>query len=125
MLDWTMTKKTNPSRRFYLREVRRRAGLTQEQLAELCGTTKGVISQLETGHTRYHEDWIEKLAEALSITPAVLLTEPSEKPDASLQRLLKTWVDIPARQREALAALAESFRENQPDEKGLQIYNSV
>ena len=120
-----MTKKTNPSRRFYLREVRRRAGLTQEQLAELCGTTKGVISQLETGHTRYHEDWIEKLAEALSITPAVLLTEPSEKPDASLQRLLKTWVDIPARQREALATLAESFRENQPDEKGLQIYNSV
>lgn len=112
-----MTKKTDLSRRFYLREVRRAAGLTQEQLAEMCGTTKGVISQLETGHTRYHEDWVEKIAAALMIMPAALLTDPACKPDVSLQRLLKAWVDIPARQREALATLAESFRENEAAQK--------
>lgn len=106
-----MTKNADPGRRFYLRQARNAAGLTQEQLAERCGTTKGVISQLETGHTRYHEDWIEKLSSALQIEPAALFQAAPLPLDSQLRRVREAWPAIPQRNREALAALAESFRD--------------
>ena len=60
----------------YLREWRKYRGLTQEALAELLDTGKAVISRLETGQQRYHQDWIEALAKALDIDPVDLFRPP-------------------------------------------------
>jgi DNA-binding XRE family transcriptional regulator len=40
-----MTKSLNKNRRFYLRERRQAAGMTQAELAEACGTTKGTLTK--------------------------------------------------------------------------------
>lgn len=59
--------------RHYVREWRKYRGLTQERLAERTPFTTGAISQLETGRTKYTQDMLEALAEALQCTPADLL----------------------------------------------------
>lgn len=109
-----MTKKLKPGRGFYLRQRRAAAGMSQEELAAAVGTTKSVISELETGVKRYNEDWINKFAEALGITPADLLIPPGAMPpgaskDERLKAILKAWQDMPDYQREALAHVAASF----------------
>jgi len=109
-----MVKPINPSRRFYLRERRNHAGMTQQALADAMGTTKGVISQLETGFTRYNEDWITKAAEVLRIEPADLLTPLEALPlavkmDALLSEIVGAWPLINGSNRVTLASLAHSL----------------
>jgi ribosome-binding protein aMBF1 (putative translation factor) len=47
--------------------IMRRAqlGLTQQEIAERMGTTKSVISRIESGHHRTSTDTLRRLAEAL------------------------------------------------------------
>lgn len=55
--------------------LRKRAGLSQEELAERAGIGKITISRLERGaNARY--DTIDKLAEALGTTRARLIKKP-------------------------------------------------
>lgn len=56
-----------------LREARRKAQLTQDQLAELSGVDQSTISDLETGrNTDPRLSTLTRLAEALGITPSDL-----------------------------------------------------
>lgn len=109
-----MTNPIDPARRFYLRELRIRAGMTQEQLADAIGTSKGLVSQMETGAHRYNEGWVDKIAAVLGIEPADLLTPPgavsiSTLADPRLTSIVAVWPHIPERQREAIANLARTF----------------
>lgn len=63
----------------YLKEWRKLRGMTQEAVAEALQTEKGTISKLERGLQRYHQEWLEALAELFDISPADLL-QPPEKP---------------------------------------------
>lgn len=62
--------------RWYLREWRKKKGLSQEQLANRLDTNKGQISKLERGDQRMNDDWIAGLANALDIEPGDLLRDP-------------------------------------------------
>jgi transcriptional regulator with XRE-family HTH domain len=65
--------------RNYLREWRRFKGMTQEQLAEKVGTTKAVISLLESEQRPLSSKWLRKLADALKTTPGRILDiDPTE-----------------------------------------------
>lgn len=88
--------------------------MTQEQLADAIGTSKGLVSQMETGSHRYNEGWIEKIAAVLGIEPADLLTPPgavsvSTLADPRLAAIVAAWPHIPERQRDAIANLAGTF----------------
>lgn len=56
-----------------LRELRQAAGLSQEKLAELAGTSQPQINKLEAGQRKMTVDWAVKLAKPLGVEPAVLL----------------------------------------------------
>ncbi|PWC81216.1 transcriptional regulator [Azospirillum sp. TSH100] len=56
-----------------MRELRQAAGLSQEKLAELAGTSQPQINKLETGQRKMTVDWAVKLAGPLGVEPAVLL----------------------------------------------------
>jgi DNA-binding Xre family transcriptional regulator len=57
-----------------------RDGMTQEELAERAGVTHGLISQLETGKTRYGQETLEALAEVLNCKPAdILNVDPTKE----------------------------------------------
>jgi phage repressor protein C with HTH and peptisase S24 domain len=55
-----------------LREARERRGLTQQQLAEMAGTSQPQIDRLETGKRRLTIDWVVRLAPLLGVTPVDL-----------------------------------------------------
>jgi transcriptional regulator with XRE-family HTH domain len=55
-----------------LRSARISKGLTQQQLAELAGTTQSVVSRIESG-ARTSVDLAPKLAEALGVSVMQLL----------------------------------------------------
>ncbi|HEU5382135.1 MAG TPA: helix-turn-helix transcriptional regulator [Ktedonobacteraceae bacterium] len=68
-----------------LAALRKRAGLSQEDLARQSGVGIATISRIERGANAYY-DTIEKLARALKISRRRLLSEPAPIQD-SLEQL--------------------------------------
>ena len=61
---------------FFLKEWRIFRGMSQEALAEMVGTSKGYLSQIERSERPWSQHWLEAFAKALSVTPQTLLSEP-------------------------------------------------
>lgn len=53
-------------------ELRKNRKMTQEKLGELCDTTKGVISLIESGKRPLNSKWIERISNALGCEPSDL-----------------------------------------------------
>ncbi len=71
----------------HLRHLRRRAVMSQEQLAEKSGVARDTISKLETGQRGAYPSTIRKLATGLDVEPQMLLggveyleEKPKKKP---------------------------------------------
>jgi transcriptional regulator with XRE-family HTH domain len=56
-----------------LRDLRRRAVMSQEDLAEKSGVARDTISKLETGQRGAYPSTIRKLAAGLDVEPQLLL----------------------------------------------------
>ena len=57
----------------HLRDLRRRAVMSQEQLAERSGVARDTISKLETGRRKAYPTTIRKLAAGLNTEPRMLV----------------------------------------------------
>lgn len=57
----------------HLRNFRRRAVMSQEQLAQRSGVARDTISKLETGQRRAYPTTIRKLATGLEVEPQLLM----------------------------------------------------
>jgi transcriptional regulator with XRE-family HTH domain len=57
----------------HLRDFRRRAVMSQEDLAEKSGVARDTISKLETGQRGAYPSTIRKLAAGLDVEPRMLL----------------------------------------------------
>lgn len=53
--------------------MRHRRGLSLQQLADRIGCAKSQLSKLENGHRRLDDVWLQRIAEALQMTPNDLL----------------------------------------------------
>ena len=77
----------------WLRDLRRRAIMSQEDLAAKSGVARDTISKLETGQRRAYPSTVRKLAARLDVQPRMLLggveyldekpvdNPPEKKPD--------------------------------------------
>ena len=72
--------------RLRLREIRERKYLTQQELADLIGTTKANISRIERNLQRPYPSTIRRLAEALDVSPEELVDWEGEKPDPETEQ---------------------------------------
>jgi transcriptional regulator with XRE-family HTH domain len=81
----------------WLRDLRRRAIMSQEELAAKSGVARDTISKLETGQRRAYPSTIRKLAAGLEVQPRMLLggveyldetpaENPPEKPEKDKDR---------------------------------------
>jgi transcriptional regulator with XRE-family HTH domain len=73
---------TSPQRNFgqRVRELRRAAGLTQEDLADRCGLFRTYMSRVETGQANPTLSMIHALAASLGVPVAALFPETAEAP---------------------------------------------
>ncbi len=62
-----------------VRELRKAKGLSSDKLAELIGREGSFIRRLETGRLKNIPEDIEKIAQALGVSVAELLSSPEEK----------------------------------------------
>lgn len=86
--------------------------LTQEELAERVGTTKAVISNLETGARGLSDKWLRRLAPVLETSPGYLMDhDPNDLPT----EVLDVWSAIPVEQREQALKVLQSFRRTGTD----------
>lgn len=97
----------NPSNR--LRELRKKAGLSQADLAERTGVSQPAISQLENDVISMDVAWMRAFARVLDCAPADLLGD-DDNPDrlsAEERELIHSFRQIDHQQREILMRVAE------------------
>lgn len=56
-----------------IRQLRNKAGLTLEEVAQAAGTTNQMIGLLERGKRRLTVEWMERIAPVLGVAPADLM----------------------------------------------------
>lgn len=88
--------------RHFIKEWRKAAKLTQEQLASILEVAVSGISQLETGKQGYSQPMLEALADAFDCEPADLLMKNPLMKDATWSLQEKLVKATPERQREIL-----------------------
>lgn len=97
----------------YLREWRKHAGLTQEQLAEAVGTSKSQISELERYNLQLSPKWLIRLAPVLGTQPGHILDHDPADLDNDV---IDIWARIPERDREQAARVLRSFTRTGTDD---------
>ena len=70
-----------------LRKYRKEAKLTQEKLAEICGTDHKYIGQIETETRCPSLEYVEKIANALQIEPYLLFFDGDNKENNAVPAL--------------------------------------
>jgi len=88
----------------HLRAWREHRGLTQEQLADLAGTTHQVIGYLERGRTQLSAKWLRKLAPVLDTTAGMLLDHDPRDVSADI---IDMWTHANLKERQQLVDLAK------------------
>lgn len=97
----------------YLREWRKHAGLTQEQLAEAVGTSKSQISELERYNLQLSPKWLRRLSPVLRVQQGHIIDHNPEDLDSDI---IDIWTRIPERDRaNALKALSGFVRTGTDD----------
>lgn len=109
----------NKRRRHFIKEWRKFRELTQEQLAEMMGTTKTSISRIEDLKQGYSQDFLEACAEALGTHPGTLLMRgptpadlPPDQPNGRSQ-----YAQAPSAQYAAAERSANPFKGRTPRSK--------
>lgn len=92
-----------------IREWRRAAGLTQERLAEIVGTTGQSIGRKEKGDRSTTIYELEQIAAALGCRPADLLQDPESVLSNEERRLVKAYEKMTEADRQALLRIADAL----------------
>ena len=97
-----------------VRELRERRGLTVQQLADITGFSKGLISQIETGKVSPTTPTLEKIVKALGLGLAEFFYLVEKGTDGLYA--IKRASENPTTQSTAIDPLAETFsgREMEP-----------
>jgi transcriptional regulator with XRE-family HTH domain len=98
-----------------LRDVRRRRGMTQVELANLLGTNQTYVSSIERANRGLTVQQLFRLCEALKISPLEILREPKHQKnngaigDRRFLRRLEKIDKLSKRQKENLLGTIDAF----------------
>ena len=93
-----------------VREARKRAGLTQRELAERAGTTQSAVARLESGRTSPSFDSVLRLIRLCGFRLDVALDPYDDSDIAQAEALLRMSVDERVEHVQAAVAFAEDMR---------------
>ncbi len=72
-----------------VREARRRAGITQAELAERAGVPKSTVGRIESGARTPSTEMVERLVRATGLNVSVSLSDPDPGTDSMFERTLR------------------------------------
>jgi len=93
-----------------VREGRKRAGLTQRELADRAGTTQSAIARLEAGRTTPSLETVERLLRLCGYQLLVELAPYDDSDIAQAESLLEATVDERFAEMAAGARFAEELK---------------
>ena len=94
----------------FVREARRRAGLSQADLASRVGTTQSAVARLETGRSAPSLERITELVRACGFELEVHLTQVDDSGWSIAQGNLRLGIDARVRQHAAALRFARAGR---------------
>ncbi len=69
-----------------IREIRKKKGLSSDKLGELVGLSGAAIRHIESGRRKLTVPLLEKIAQALGVSVAELLSSPEEKKNIEVEK---------------------------------------
>ena len=105
----------------FIRNQRRSAGVSVRKLATLAGVSNPYLSQVERGLRRPSAEMLQAIAKGLRISANTLYVKAGileEEPKADLQAAIMGDTALTERQKQALLAVYDSFREETTDIRG-------
>jgi transcriptional regulator with XRE-family HTH domain len=93
-----------------VREARRRAGLTQAELANRAGTSQPAIARYERAHALPDLDTLHRIAEACGLELRLELDEPDAQREAAARAALDRTVEERLLENERQIELVRALR---------------
>lgn len=90
----------------YIRQWRKKRGLTLEQVADRVGMTASALSYLERGLSAYNQENLELLSDALGTDPASLLMRNPEDEEA----IWSLWEHASESERRQITDVVKALR---------------
>ena len=81
-------KKSGKRDRTFIAQWRLYRGLSQDELADLIGTTGATVSRIESTQAPYSQDFLEECAKALRCTAADLISRAPSDGDDEIARAI-------------------------------------
>lgn len=108
--NWRMTIQPHPKRkqyrRTYIREWRKKKGLTLEVLADRIGMKPSALSYLERGQSAYTQGTLELIAEALGTDPAsLIMRNPSDD-----EAIWSLWEEASTAEKQRISEVVRVLR---------------
>jgi hypothetical protein len=94
-----------------VREARRRAGLTQAELARLAGTSQPAIARYERAMALPDIDTLHRIVEACGLELRLELSEPDRQREAATQAALERSVEQRLLENERQIELVQALRD--------------
>lgn len=93
--------------------ARKSRGLTQQQLADLIGIARTLVTDYETGRLRLNDDMIARFARALAVSSDFILGLVTSgflyDPDLKVTKRLKQIEQLPIRQKKSLLLTIDNY----------------
>jgi transcriptional regulator with XRE-family HTH domain len=94
--------------------ARKAHGLTQQQLANLIGIARPLVTDYETGRLRLNDDMLARFSRALAVSADVLLgltpgTGLTSYPDLKITKRLKEIEQLPQQQKKSLLLTIDNY----------------
>lgn len=94
--------------KYRIREHRKKRGWTLEQLAEEVGTSKGYLSDLETGKRTGGIPMLRSIAQALNVSEGEIFTPESDEEREMLDHIA-VYQQLSPQDRDAIARIARGL----------------
>lgn len=94
-----------------IKELRKKAGLTLDQLGEMTGSSKSYIWEIENkSPPRPSADKIDKIAKALGVTSDYLMDQKSDLATAEDEAFFRKYKGLDPSVKEQIRRITETFQ---------------
>lgn len=94
-----------------IRSLRKKNGLTQEELADMVGVSRSTVTQWERDWSSPRMGMVQRLAKALNVPTTAIVSESGPEPDYRLSEITDIYRSVSEAGRNALLASARGIRE--------------